>query len=113
MALSRRFKKAGEGGIDVPAALLFFGRDIHLQSKPQEGVIEPSGGVRSQENRESQGETLRENLQQAKNEEERLASEVEVRTYEKHVEHFHGTDRSLETSGSRYTRGRRLNLEMS
>lgn len=79
-ALSRRFKKSGGGGIDLPAALLFFGRDIHLQSKAVEGVVKPSGGVGSQENKESQGETLRENLQQAEDEEERLASEVEVRT---------------------------------
>ncbi|CAM9603690.1 unnamed protein product [Ectocarpus sp. 12 AP-2014] len=76
-ALSRRFEKAGGGGIDVPAALLFFGRDMHSQSKSVEGVVEPSGDVRSQENRESQGETLRENLQQAQDDEERLASEVE------------------------------------
>ncbi|CAN0395205.1 unnamed protein product, partial [Ectocarpus sp. 8 AP-2014] len=76
-ALSRRFEKAGGRGIDVPAALLFFGRDVHLQSKPIQDVIEPSGGVGSQDNRESQGEILRENLQQAEDEEERLASEVE------------------------------------
>lgn len=79
-ALVRRFEKAGGGGIDVPAALLFFGRDIHSQSKPIAGVVEPSGGIGSQENREPQGETLQENLQQAEDEEERLASEVEVRT---------------------------------
>lgn len=79
--LQRRFATAGNGGIDLAAVMLFFGRDegqprhalAELSDQP-EGVVARSG----QEEGGNQEEALQRARRQEEDEEERSASEVEV-----------------------------------
>lgn len=75
--LRKRFEKGTGEGINVPATLLFFGRD-ELQSTVPDSAAPPNAED-SQKREMDPEEELRQKRRQAQEEDERSASDIEVR----------------------------------
>lgn len=75
--LRRRFEKGTREGLDVPATLLFFGRDEFQSISPDSA--DPPNNEDSHKNEMETEEEMRQKRRQAQEEEERSASDIEVR----------------------------------
>ena len=75
--LRRRFEKGTGEGLDVPAALLFFGRDEFQPISPESAS--PPDNEDTNRNEMDTEEELRRKRRQAQEEDQRSASDIEVR----------------------------------